>query len=411
MVCPTTVLGGWQREVERFAPSLPVRRFHGGERSLDDVGADEVVLVTYGVLRRDRLRLAEVAWGVVVADEAQQVKNPLSRTARELRLVPASARVALTGTPVENRLSELWAILDWTTPGLLGPLATFQRRVAVPVERQRDPEATAALARLVRPFLLRRRKLDPGIAPELPAKTEMDEVVPLTAEQASLYEAVVREALTEIAQARGMSRRGLVLKLLTSLKQVCNHPAQLLHQEGPLPGRSGKLEALDDLLPSMLGNGESVLVFTQYVTMGRLLERHLAASDIGTVFLHGGVPIARREHMVARFQAGEVPIFLLSLKAGGLGLNLTRATQVVHYDRWWNPAVEDQASDRAWRIGQDRPVQVHRFVTEGTVEDKVAVLLSTKRALAAAVVGSGEGWLSELGDDELAALVTLQRTA
>ncbi|CAA9264979.1 MAG: Helicase, SNF2/RAD54 family [uncultured Acidimicrobiales bacterium] len=411
VVCPTTVLGGWQREVERFAPSLPVRRFHGGERSLDDVGADEVVLVTYGVLRRDRLRLAEVAWGVVVADEAQQVKNPLSRTARELRLVPASARVALTGTPVENRLSELWAILDWTTPGLLGPLATFQRRVAVPVERHRDPEATAALARLVRPFLLRRRKLDPGIAPELPAKTEMDEVVPLTAEQASLYEAVVREALTEIAQARGMSRRGLVLKLLTSLKQVCNHPAQLLHQEGPLAGRSGKLEALDDLLPSMLGNGESVLVFTQYVTMGRLLERHLAASDIGTVFLHGGVPIARREHMVARFQAGEVPIFLLSLKAGGLGLNLTRATQVVHYDRWWNPAVEDQASDRAWRIGQDRPVQVHRFVTEGTVEDKVAALLATKRALAEAVVGSGEAWLSELGDDELAALVTLQRTA
>jgi len=411
VVCPTTVLGGWQREVERFAPALAVRRFHGGDRSLHDVRPDEVVLATYGVLRRDRRRLAEVSWGVVVADEAQQVKNPLSRTARELRLVPAGARVALTGTPVENRLSELWAILDWTTPGLLGSLATFQRRVAVPVERHRDPEATAALASLVRPFLLRRRKLDPGIAPELPAKTEMDEVVPLTAEQASLYEAVVREALAEIAQARGMSRRGLVLKLLTSLKQVCNHPAQLLHQEGPLAGRSGKLEALDELLPSMLDNGESVLVFTQYVTMGRLLERHLAAAGVGTLFLHGGVPVARREQMVARFQAGEVPVFLLSLKAGGLGLNLTRATQVVHYDRWWNPAVEDQASDRAWRIGQDRPVQVHRFVTEGTVEDKVAALLATKRALAEAVVGSGEGWLSELGDDELAALVTLQRTA
>ncbi len=411
VVCPATVLGGWQREVERFAPSLAVRRFHGGDRTLDDVGADEVVLVTYGVLRRDRRRLAEVAWGVVVADEAQQVKNPLSRTARELRLVPAGARVALTGTPVENRLSELWAILDWTTPGLLGPLATFQRRVAVPVERHRDPAATAALASLVRPFLLRRRKLDPGIAPELPAKTEMDEVVPLTAEQASLYEAVVREALAEIAESRGMARRGLVLKLLTSLKQVCNHPAQLLHQEGPLAGRSGKLEALDELLPSMLAGGESVLVFTQYVTMGRLLERHLATAGVDTLFLHGGVPVARREQMVARFQAGEVPVFLLSLKAGGLGLNLTRATQVVHYDRWWNPAVEDQASDRAWRIGQDRPVQVHRFVTEGTVEDKVAALLATKRALADAVVGSGEGWLSELGDDELAALVTLQRTA
>ncbi|MEJ7765554.1 MAG: DEAD/DEAH box helicase, partial [Acidimicrobiales bacterium] len=300
--------------------------------------------------------------------------------------------------------------LDWTTPGLLGPLATFQRRVAVPVERHRDPDATAALASLVRPFLLRRRKLDPGIAPELPPKTEMDEVVPLTAEQATLYEAVVREALAEIAQAQGMSRRGLVLKLLTSLKQVCNHPAQLLRQEGPLAGRSGKLEALDELLPSMLGGGESVLLFTQYVTMGRLLERHLAAAGIETLFLHGSVPVARREQMVARFQAGEAPVFLLSLKAGGLGLNLTRATQVVHYDRWWNPAVEDQASDRAWRIGQDRPVQVHRFVTEGTVEDKVAALLATKRALADAVIGSGEGWISELGDDELAALVTLQRT-
>jgi hypothetical protein len=411
VVCPATVLGGWQREIERFAPGTPVRRFHGGDRTLSDVAADEVVLVTYGVLRRDRPRLAEVPWGVVVADEAQQVKNPLSRTARELRLVPASARVALTGTPVENRLSELWAILDWTTPGLLGPLATFQRRVAVPVERHRDPEATAALASLVRPFLLRRRKLDPGIAPELPPKTETDEVVPLTTEQASLYEAVVREVLADIAKARGMARRGLVLKLLTSLKQVCNHPAQLLHQDGPLAGRSGKLDALDQLLPSMLDGGESVLLFTQYVTMGRLLERHLAAAGIGTLFLHGGVPVARREQMVTRFQAGEVPVFLLSLKAGGLGLNLTRATQVVHYDRWWNPAVEDQASDRAWRIGQDKPVQVHRFVTEGTVEDKVAALLDTKRALADAVVGSGEAWLSELGDDELSALVTLRRTA
>jgi hypothetical protein len=411
VVCPASVLGGWQREIERFAPGVPVRRFHGGDRTLHDVAPNEVVLVTYGVLRRDRRRLATQWWGIVVADEAQQVKNPLSRTARELRLIPSSARVALTGTPVENRLSELWAILDWTTPGLLGPLATFQRRVAVPVERHRDPEATAALAGLVRPFLLRRRKLDPGIAPELPPKTETDEVVPLTTEQATLYEALVREALAEIAGATGMARRGLVLKLLTSLKQVCNHPAQLLHQDGPLPGRSGKLDALDDLLPSMLAGGESVLLFTQYVTMGRLLEHHLAASGIGTLFLHGGVPVARREQMVARFQAGEVPVFLLSLRAGGLGLNLTRATQVVHYDRWWNPAVEDQASDRAWRIGQDRPVQVHRFVTEGTVEDRVAALLAAKRELAEAVVGSGEGWISEMDDDELAALVELRRTA
>jgi superfamily II DNA or RNA helicase len=410
VVCPTSLLGNWERELARFAPDVPVRRYHGGGRHLEELAADEVVLVTYGVVRRDRAVLAEVAWGLAVADEAQHAKNPLSRTARELRAIPAAVRVALTGTPVENRLTELWSILDWTTPGLLGPLERFRRSVAVPVERYRDADATEQLARVVRPFLLRRRKSDPLIVPELPAKTETDRVVPLTPEQATLYEAVVRETLAKIASREGIERRGLVLGLLTALKQVCNHPAQYLHEPGPLTGRSGKLAALDELLGVILDEGEAALVFSQYVEMCGLIRSHLADRGVPTLFLHGRVPARRREEMVARFQDGGAPVFLLSLKAGGVGLNLTRASHVVHYDRWWNPAVEDQATDRAHRIGQDRPVQVHRLVTEGTLEDRIAALLASKRGLAEAVVGAGEAWITELSDAELAELVSLQGT-
>ncbi|MEU9368448.1 DEAD/DEAH box helicase [Streptomyces avermitilis] len=414
VVCPASLLGNWQREAARFAPATPVRRYHGGDRHLKDLAGDEIVLVTYGVLRRDREALTETAWSLVAADEAQHVKNPYAVTARELRALPARARVALTGTPVENNLSELWALLDWTTPGFLGPLTAFRDRHARPVESGEDPEAAERLSRLVRPFLLRRKKSDPGIAPELPAKTETDRVVSLTAEQAGLYEAVVRETMAKIAESEGIARRGLVLKLLTALKQICNHPAQYLkehsqRQSTPLGGRSGKLDLLDELLDTITAEGESVLVFTQYKQMATLLERHLTERGVPSLFLHGGTPVARREDMVERFQRGEVPVFLLSLKAAGTGLNLTRATHVVHYDRWWNPAVEDQATDRAYRIGQDRPVQVHKLIAEGTVEDKVAQLLAAKRALADAVVGSGEAALTELSDSDLAELVTLGR--
>ena len=408
VVCPASLLGTWEHEVRRFAPEIPVRRYHGGGRHLQELAVDEVVLVTYGVVLRDSARLAEVGWGLVVADEAQHAKNPLSRTAREMRAVPAPARVALTGTPVENRLSELWSILDWTTPGLLGHLESFTRRVAVPVERYRDAEATARFAALIRPFLLRRKKTDPGIAPELPRKTETDLFVPLTAEQVTLYEAMVRETMEAIETRQGIERAGLVFKLLTALKQICNHPAQYLKQPGPLVGRSGKLAAFDELTDVILAGGESMLVFTQYTQMATLLQQHLDARGIGSLFLHGGVPVPRREELVARFQAGQAPVFLLSLKAGGTGLTLTRATHVLHYDRWWNPAVEDQATDRAYRIGQDRPVQVHRLIAEGTLEDRIAALLETKRELANAVIGSGEGWIAELSDAELAELVSLR---
>ncbi|GAB2927746.1 DEAD/DEAH box helicase [Streptomyces mayteni] len=410
VVCPASLLGNWQREIGAFAPGTRVRRHHGASRDLGDLADGEFVLTTYGTMRLDAERLAGAAdWSLLVADEAQHVKNPFSATAGQLRSIPARARVALTGTPVENNLTELWAILDWTTPGLLGRLGTFRARHADAVEGGTDPAAAERLARLVGPFLLRRRKSDPGIAPELPPKTETDRAVALTVEQAGLYEAVVREGLAAVSGADGLARRGLVMKMLTSLKQICNHPAQYLKEEEPrLPGRSGKLELLDELLDTILAGGASALVFTQYVRMARLIERRLTDRGVPSLLLHGGTPVPRREEMVRAFSAGEVPVFLLSLRAAGTGLNLTRAEHVVHYDRWWNPAVEAQATDRAYRIGQDRPVQVHRLIAEGTVEDRIAELLRRKRALADAVLGSGEGALTELNDAELAELVALR---
>ncbi|MFD4246044.1 DEAD/DEAH box helicase [Streptomyces sp. NPDC058525] len=416
VVCPASLLGNWQREIEKFAPGTPVRRFHGGSRHLEDL-AGGFVLTTYGTMRASAPLLAGQSWGMVVADEAQHVKNPHSATAKALRTIPAPARVALTGTPVENNLSELWALLDWTTPGLLGPLTAFRARHARPVEHQQEEDggneaAVARLAALVRPFLLRRKKSDPGIAPELPPKTETDHPVSLTREQASLYQAAVDEAMAVIESSEGIERRGMIMKLLASLKQICNHPAQYLKEAEPrIAHRSGKLALLDELLDTILAEGGSVLVFTQYVTMARLIERHLTARGISHQLLHGGTPVPRREELVDRFQAGEVPVFLLSLKAAGTGLNLTRAGHVVHFDRWWNPAVEEQATDRAYRIGQTQPVQVHRIIAEGTVEDRIAEMLEAKRALADAVLGSGEAALTELTDRELADLVSLRRPA
>ncbi len=412
VVCPATLMSNWEREAAKFTPGVDVRRYHGTGRSLDDViaaGADNegIVVCTYGIARRDAALLAEVPWGLVVADEAQAIKNPMSRTARAMRTIPSTARFALTGTPVENRLSDLWALLDWTTPGLLGKLDAFQREVATPIERERDEEATARLSAIVQPFLLRRRKTDPHIAPDLPPKTETDHFVGLTVEQATLYKAVVDELKDDVEDAEGFDRKGLVLKLLTALKQICNHPAQYLGQDTPLVGRSGKLDAASDLLSVIVDEGDAALVFTQYVHMGHLLSAHLDTLGIESQFLHGSVPVGQREQMVDRFQAGDVPVFVISLKAGGTGLNLTRATHVFHYDRWWNPAVEDQASDRAWRIGQDRPVQVHRMVCEGTLEERIAKVLETKRALADSVIVGGETWVSELNDDELWALIDL----
>ncbi|MFJ9380307.1 DEAD/DEAH box helicase [Streptomyces sp. NPDC101455] len=417
VVCPASLLGNWQREITRFAPGVPVRRFHGADRTLEDLTGG-FVLTTYGTMRSAASTLAEQQWGMVVADEAQHVKNPYSATAKALRTIPTPARVALTGTPVENNLSELWALLDWTTPGLLGPLKSFRARHARAVENGEDEEAVARLARLVRPFLLRRKKSDPGIVPELPPKTETDHPVPLTREQASLYEAVVRESMLAIETTEGIARRGLVLKLLTSLKQICDHPALYLKEDHAaaqatgdrLTARSGKLALLDELLDTLLSEDGSAIVFTQYVGMARLITAHLSARAIPVELLHGGTPVPERERMVDRFQAGATPVLILSLKAAGTGLNLTRAGHVVHFDRWWNPAVEEQATDRAYRIGQTQPVQVHRLITEGTVEDRIAEMLESKRALADAILGSGESSLTELSDRDLSDLVSLRRS-
>ncbi|MGX7829501.1 SNF2-related protein [Actinokineospora sp. 24-640] len=406
VVCPASLLGNWEREIRRFAPGVPVRRFHGQARALAESG---FVLTTYGTLRADTARLAGHEWDLVVADEAQHAKNPASATAKALRAVPSAAKVALTGTPVENTLSELWSILDWTTPGLLGTQAAFRARWAAPIEGDRDPAAAARFARLVAPFLLRRRKSDPGIAPELPPKTETDQPVPLTPEQAGLYTALVRETMAEIRSSAGMARRGLVMKLVTGLKQICNHPAHYLKATtGRLAGRSGKLDLLEELVDTIRAEDGAVLVFTQYVAMARLIERRMRERGVPTGFLHGGTPVPRREELVSSFNDGRFGVFLLSLKAAGTGLNLTRADHVVHVDRWWNPAVEDQATDRAYRIGQTRPVQVHRLIAEGTLEDRIALLLAGKRSLAESVLSAGEAAFTELSDADLAALVELR---
>ncbi|WP_206051836.1 DEAD/DEAH box helicase [Nocardioides ferulae] len=432
VVCPASLLGNWEAEVRRFAPGVPVRRFHGGARTLDGL-TEGFVLTTYGTLRSSLAAgqqgveraepldaalpleqldsvptgLRDVPWDLVVADEAQHVKNPRSAVARALRTVPSRARVALTGTPVENELTELWAILDWATPGLLGSRNAFRKAWAAPIESGADPRVARQFADLVRPFLLRRRKSDPGIAPELPPKTETDHLLRLTREQVVLYEAFVRDTMARIERADETTRRGLVLSLLTGLKQICNHPAHFLKQSsGRLAGRSQKLDLLDELLGTVLAEDGAVLLFTQYVAMGRLLESYLSSAGVPHQFLHGGTPVRERESMVAAFQAGAVPVFLLSLKAGGTGLNLTRADHVVHLDRWWNPAVEDQATDRAYRIGQTKPVQVHRMVVQGTIEERVGLLLERKRSLADSVLARGETALTELDDAELFDLVS-----
>jgi len=414
VVCPTSVVGNWERELQRFAPGMAVQRHHGPERaeSRRAFTAGQVTVTSYALLRRDIGLLEDVAWDVVVFDEAQQIKNPSSKGARAARSLTSRARVAMTGTPIENRLSELWAILDLTNPGLLGSERRFNERFAVPVERWHDQGAADRLKRLVAPFILRRRKDDPEVAVDLPPKQEITVPCSLTREQASVYQAEIDRAFaTGSLGSTAFERRGRVLALLTALKQICNHPRQFLRDDGRLTGRSGKLTRSTEILGELVDAGDRALVFTQFREMGYLLAEHLAEQlRLPEVpFLHGGVSLAARDRMVQRFQEDDdaPPILLVSLRAGGTGLNLTRATHVLHFDRWWNPAVEDQATDRAHRIGQDRAVTVHTLVTAGTIEDRIAQLLDQKRSLADAIVGVGETWITELDDDELRELVAL----
>ncbi|MGH8167551.1 MAG: DEAD/DEAH box helicase, partial [Woeseiaceae bacterium] len=397
LVAPTSVLGNWEREIERFAPSLEVVPHYGPERAraAQDIPRRRgtFVLTSYGVLRRDLELLSRIEWSTVALDEAQNIKNSASTTAKAARALRAAHRFALTGTPVENRLAELWSIFEFLNPGLLGPLETFRREYAVPIERYGNELAAARLKRIAGPFLLRRVKSDPAIIDDLPPKNEMNVVCTLTREQVTLYQAVVDEEMRRIESAEGIERRGRVLALLSFLKQVCNHPAQYLGEPGPLARRSGKLERLTEMLEEALAAGDKALVFTQFREMGDRLEKHFDARlGIEALFLHGGTPKRKRDEMVRRFQ--ELPqgprVFVLSVKAGGTGLNLTAASHVFHFDRWWNPAVEDQATDRAYRIGQRRAVQVHKLICAGTVEEKVDRLLEQKRGLASRIVGAGE---------------------
>ena len=415
LICPLSVLGNWQREAARFTPGLRVRVLHGADRPdvADLVGGADVLLTTYATATRDAAALASVRWDRVVLDEAQHIKNSASAVAKAVRRFPARNRIALTGTPVENRLAELWSILDFLNPGVLSTAYTFRARYAVPIERYADEDAAARLRHATRPFLLRRVKSDPAVIADLPDKRHVRHLCGLTVEQATLYRAVLDEMLIRLRETGDLRRKGIVLSAMTKLKQVCNHPAQLLGDGSPLPGRSGKLERLEQILDGVLAGGESALCFTQFARFGALLTPHLAARfGVPVRYLHGGTPRTARDAMVAGFQADRRPgIFVLSLKAGGTGLNLTAASHVVHVDRWWNPATESQATDRAYRIGQDRDVRVHTLVCLGTLEERIDRMIADKGVLAERVVGNGEGWLTALSTAELRSLLALSPEA
>jgi SNF2 domain-containing protein/SNF2 helicase protein/helicase-like protein len=419
LVCPMSLVGNWQKEAERFTPDLVVHVHHGSDRLSgaelrDAVSGADLVITTYAIAARDRDELATVGWQRVVCDEAQNIKNAGTRQARAVRSLPAASRLALTGTPVENRLGELWSIMEFTSPGLLGPAEKFRTSFAVPVERHGDEDAADRLKRLTSPFILRRVKTDRSIISDLPDKIEMKVWCNLTAEQASLYQATVADMLARIDSAeQDIERRGLVLATMAKLKQVCNHPAHLLGDGSRLPGRSGKLARLEEIGDEIVAAGDKALCFTQYAEFGRVLQPYLTARlGCPVLYLHGGTAKKARDEMVASFQSLTEPaIFLLSLKAGGTGLNLTGANHVIHFDRWWNPAVEDQATDRAFRIGQRRDVQVRKFVCVGTLEERIDSMIEEKKALAERIVGTGESWLTELSTADLREVLALSPEA
>jgi len=421
VLCPTSVIGNWRREVQRFFPDLHVLIHHGPARAttsaelVERLGSQASVLLTsYALGRRDRELLGAMLFDCVVLDEAQNIKNPEAAQSQAVRHLNAKRRVALTGTPVENRLTELWSIVDFLNPSLLGGQTSFKRQFAVPIERYGDEAAAELLKKVTAPFILRRMKTDPNIAPELPEKAESTRFCPLTREQAALYQSTVDKALEDIVGTElDHERRGRILAMLTAIKQICNHPAHFLKDGATSARRSGKLTRFLQLLDEVLENNGAALVFTQFKEMGHILERVLGERLGRTIpFLHGGLSRQQRDEMVAAFQQPDgSPILILSLRAGGTGLNLTRANHVFHYDRWWNPAVEDQATDRAFRIGQTRDVTVHRMVSQGTLEEQIHQILEDKRQLADRVVGVGETWLSELDDDTLKSIIALGQDA
>ncbi|TAF33062.1 MAG: DEAD/DEAH box helicase, partial [Oscillatoriales cyanobacterium] len=424
LVCPTSVLGNWEREVKKFGPTLKVLVHHGDKRAKGKAFATaikgkDLIITSYSLVFRDAKEIQNTKWQGLVLDEAQNIKNSESQQSKIVRQIEASFKIALTGTPVENRLQELWSILEFLNPGYLGPRNFFQRRFAIPIEKYGDRESLQTLRSLVRPFILRRLKTDKSIIQDLPEKQEMTVFCGLATEQATLYQQIVEKSISELESAEGIQRRGMILALLVKLKQLCNHPALLTAKENPKSlaiksQESGKLQRLLEMLEEVVAEGDRSLIFTQFAEWGKLLKPHLE-KHLGreVLFLYGGIKQQQREEMIARFQHDPQgpPIMILSLKAGGTGLNLTRATHVFHYDRWWNPAVENQATDRVFRIGQTRNVQVHKFVCTGTLEEKIHDMIESKKALAEQVVSAGENWITELDTDQLRNLLILDRNA
>ncbi len=423
LVCPTSVVTNWRRESDKFAPTLRTMVHQGpkrlkGKTFTQALTTTNLVLTSYAVARQDAELLQSIEWHAVILDEAQNIKNPNAKQTRVLRQLQSGYRLALTGTPVENRLSELWSIMHFLNPGYLYSRDEFRKRFGMPIERFGDKEATEKLRALVSPFILRRVKTDPNVISDLPEKIEMKEYCTLSEEQAALYEATVRDVMRQVTESEGMARRGLVLKMLMQLKQICNHPLQFEHRidealgkHKMISGRSGKLRRLEERLEIILAAGERVLIFTQFASMGHLLNNYLPERmGYSAQFLHGGTPTWQRDEMVRHFQddPNGPQIFILSLRAGGTGLNLTRASHVIHFDRWWNPAVEDQATDRAFRIGQKNNVQVHKFLAIGTLEERIDEMIESKKGLAEAILGTSEQWLTELSTEELQQLVQLR---
>ena len=419
LFAPTSVVGNWVREIQRFAKPLKVLVHHGPERLSGDEFAREaaiadVVITSYALAHRDREDFQRVSWHRLALDEAQKIKNPSAASTIAIRALTAGRRLAMTGTPIENHLSELWSIMEILNPGLLGTAGDFREKFSVPIEKLGDRDRGEHLRKLIRPFILRRLKTDPDIAGDLPEKMEAKIFCNLSPEQAAQYERVVGQSLNQIDAATGIRRRGLILSVLTRLKQICDHPSLVLKDDGPIEGRSGKCERLVEMMEELLDEGDAALVFTQFREMGHLLERTIAKRlNVKTQFLHGGTPAKGRDEMIEKFQdpANGIKVFILSLRAGGLGLNLTAANHVFHFDRWWNPAVESQATDRAHRVGQTRRVQVHKFVCIGTMEERIDRLLTEKLALADKIIGSGDEWLTSMSTDQLREYLALSKEA
>ena len=437
IICPTSVLGNWQKELTRFAPSLNVM-LHYGSRRLDGgffqgaAGQADVVLTSYATAALDQELLKEFTWATVCLDEAQNIKNAQTKQSAAVRSFPAQHRIALTGTPIENRLSELWSIYDFITPGYLGSAKAFQDRFSNAIEKERDERRTADLQKLVKPFMLRRKKKDPDIQLDLPDKNEMKTYVHLTAEQGALYDQTVNSLMERMQKLEGIERKGAILGALTQLKQLCDHPMLLKKEALPstdspldteaLITRSSKLERLMAMVRELREEGERCLIFTQYIGMGQMLQRVLQQElEEPVLYLNGSSSKTARDRMIEQFQfqpdpsapeadpAEQPNVFILSLKAGGVGLNLTAANHVFHFDRWWNPAVENQATDRAYRMGQTRDVQVHKFIALGTLEERIDEMLESKQQLSDNVISSSEGWITELSTEALKDLFTLRR--